>query len=488
MIIKYINRSLFILWVFLMISLLYLNYRGDFLGTAENIKKTFTAQKTWYDIYRPSGKVGKVSVSYETVLDEIKVSVQSELNVPREDGSVSIYHEEISGLCNKQLALKSFQFSSGFQGQPRTRINGHIEKESGEILFFLETGKKRKTYKTPLPGDDVFLSMTAVPAIFQRDPAPGTAFQVNVLDIASLKIINERITFEKVIPLKQGFESKSLFLFRMADSLSWINEHGVIIKDRNNRTGLTLFIEPEKIADDPSDNVIFDFTTLPSFKSNQVLMNQEDLDRIKVRIDGITLDPGIYKDSSTVLSGNVLTITKMKKQHLKENTYKLPYTGDLLRAYILPDRWVRSDFEPLARTGRIYARSMEQNPYRLTNYLKSYVFSLIRSEPLFALLDTERLINYRSGDALGRAAMFATYARAAGLPTRLVSGLVYVNGFFYFHQWNEVWLDTWVPVDASFNQFPADVTHIPLKEGAMDDIISIIGDLKHIKIEVLEAL
>jgi hypothetical protein len=84
--------------------------------------------------------------------------------------------------------------------------------------------------------------------------------------------------------------------------------------------------------------------------------------------------------------------------------------------------------------------------------------------------------------------MFASFARATGLPARLVSGLVYKNGYFYFHAWPEVWFNRWAPVDPSLAQFPADVTHIPLKQGSLTDIISIKDNLKNISIEILEAL
>jgi hypothetical protein len=68
-----------------------------------------------------------------------------------------------------------------------------------------------------------------------------------------------------------------------------------------------------------------------------------------------------------------------------------------------------------------------------------------------------------------------------------VGGFIYVNGYFYFHTWPEVWLDKWVPVDPAFVQFPADVTHIPLKQGTLEEIISIVDDLRDIKIEIMEA-
>jgi transglutaminase-like putative cysteine protease len=73
------------------------------------------------------------------------------------------------------------------------------------------------------------------------------------------------------------------------------------------------------------------------------------------------------------------------------------------------------------------------------------------------------------------------------LPTRLVQGLVYVDGYFYFHAWPEVWFDHWVPVDPSLAQFPADVTHIPLRQGTLNEINTFVNDLKKLNIEIMEA-
>ena len=76
------------------------------------------------------------------------------------------------------------------------------------------------------------------------------------------------------------------------------------------------------------------------------------------------------------------------------------------------------------------------------------------------------LMERKSGDCKSYALMFTCLARAAGLPSREVSGFVYMGDAvksFGGHAWNEVLLDgSWVPVDASMNQVDADPTHICL--------------------------
>ena len=87
------------------------------------------------------------------------------------------------------------------------------------------------------------------------------------------------------------------------------------------------------------------------------------------------------------------------------------------------------------------------------------------NEILEVVEDTQEVINFKAGN-----------------------DFTYFNGYFYFHTWPEVWLDKWVPADPAFAQFPADVTHIPLKQGTLEEIISIIDDLRDIEIEIMEAI
>jgi hypothetical protein len=50
--------------------------------------------------------------------------------------------------------------------------------------------------------------------------------------------------------------------------------------------------------------------------------------------------------------------------------------------------------------------------------------------------------------------------RAAGIPARGATGLVYTDRAFGFHMWNEVYLGGWVPVDAGLGGPPPRPTHL----------------------------
>lgn len=96
----------------------------------------------------------------------------------------------------------------------------------------------------------------------------------------------------------------------------------------------------------------------------------------------------------------------------------------------------------------------------------------------------------RKGNCQTHARLYTALARAAGIPTRFVSGLVSLEGKgFLYHSWAESWLDgRWVSVDPTYNQLPADPTHLKFFEGhTPDDLAPIIAIIGRIGIRVLEA-
>ena len=67
----------------------------------------------------------------------------------------------------------------------------------------------------------------------------------------------------------------------------------------------------------------------------------------------------------------------------------------------------------------------------------------------------------------------AAMCRAAGIPSRVVVGLVYVTkhqGFGY-HMWYEVYINgRWIALDPSWDQTTVDAAHIKLSETSLEGV------------------
>lgn len=477
---KIINGSVFFLWLALISLLLYRNYAGTPLEQSQALEGTFTKVAHWYDIYAGPRKIGFAGTTYEKVGDEITIIHEREMKTEKE-GHEKLLLERMKCLSDSVYSIRSFEYSSHYEDEKGTKITGKVDKEN--VIFFIESSEKRKVFTIP-KSRNFYLPVTFLPALARQKPALNSVLIVPLLDIINFKIIDFRVVLEEIRPVKVGINILSLYKFRAGNFIWWCNEKGIPLKEENP-TGINLYSENEVIAADSSSWLLFDYTGLPFFKSNKLIPDTDKLVRLKLRIKGYKLDPYLYTNSAVTLDNDILVI---KKSKIPDKTFKLPYTESNYREYVNPDAWVSSNFKPLKETGQIYARANKYDSVFFAQSLTSYLYNIIKTWPLFAVRNAEDILRSLNGDFLERTIMYATYARAGGLPTRLTGGLVYKNGYFYFHTWPEIWLGKWVPVDPTFNQFPADVTHIPLKTGNIKDLTSSVDDLKSLTIEVLEAL
>lgn len=82
----------------------------------------------------------------------------------------------------------------------------------------------------------------------------------------------------------------------------------------------------------------------------------------------------------------------------------------------------------------------------------------------------------RQGDCTEHGVLLAALGRAAGIPTRVVTGLIYVpsmagqENVLGFHMWTQFWVNgAWVDLDAAFDQTDCDPTHLALGVHSMED-------------------
>jgi len=103
------------------------------------------------------------------------------------------------------------------------------------------------------------------------------------------------------------------------------------------------------------------------------------------------------------------------------------------------------------------------------------------------------VLRERRAECQGHAYLFAAFARALGIPARVVNGIAYseAHGGFLYHTWNEAWIAArgWRPVDATFGQPHADATHLKLLEGeAPGDLLPLVGLVGRLRVPAVSAL
>jgi transglutaminase-like putative cysteine protease len=97
-----------------------------------------------------------------------------------------------------------------------------------------------------------------------------------------------------------------------------------------------------------------------------------------------------------------------------------------------------------------------------------------------------QVLRTRRGDCNEHTQLFTALARAVGIPTRIATGLAFVNGRFYYHAWPEIWLRDWVAVDPTFGQFPADAAHLRVITGGLTRQTELLRLMGPLRLEVLD--
>ena len=99
------------------------------------------------------------------------------------------------------------------------------------------------------------------------------------------------------------------------------------------------------------------------------------------------------------------------------------------------------------------------------------------------------VLQTREAECQGHTYLYAALARALGIPTRVVNGIVYSEDFggFLYHTWAESLIaGRWLAVDPTFATIPADATHVKLVEGETPaDLAPLVDWVGRLKLRVI---
>jgi hypothetical protein len=116
--------------------------------------------------------------------------------------------------------------------------------------------------------------------------------------------------------------------------------------------------------------------------------------------------------------------------------------------------------------------------------LVAWITDNVRKAPVdvWSALD---VLEKREAECQGHTYLYAAFARALGIPTRVVNGITYSEDYqgFLYHTWAESLVEgRWSAVDPTFGTFPADATHVKLVEGEtlaeLAPLVDWVGQLK----------
>jgi len=187
-----------------------------------------------------------------------------------------------------------------------------------------------------------------------------------------------------------------------------------------------------------------------------------------------------------------LTVTKADPQQAASNKSAQQPAAEFTQ----PTSFLQSD-DPRVVEHAHKAIGEETDPWKKAILLEQYVNTHLTEKNFStAMASAADVARDLEGDCTEHAVLLAAMARAAGIPSRIAAGLVYVERLSAFggHMWTEVYLNgRWIPLDATLGAGGIGAAHIKLSETSMADeapapvmsLLPLVTALSKIKIEVV---
>lgn len=313
------------------------------------------------------------------------------------------------------------------------------------------------------------------------------------VDFASLEVLSE----EKVKLLSGEVRAwKVSDSFRGQTEYLWITEAGEVVKE-SHPSGFSAYKVTREQALEllaRSSSLSLDLISALAVESNRYIENPREVNYLQAKIQGPELEGLDLDGDSQKLSGRTVEILALE---IPASGYQLPFAGGVeIQKYLEPDWQVQSrDSAVISKTREVLAG--EKDSVRAVQKLVNYVSAYVEDSMVATIPSAVDVLRQKKGACKEHTVLFTAMARAAGIPARMVAGLVYSDAYlikgFYYHAWAEVFLagpdgtnGRWIRVDPTFNQFPADATHLRLKTGNLDAMISLMQVVGQTKIEVLD--
>ncbi len=390
------------------------------------------------------------------------------------------------------LSLRSIEFSVETEGVGfgvRARVMGK------NLFVTIDTAGEEREERIPLLSDGtagkakVYVPFAVRAYFFRRGVKLGDSFAFPVFDPSVMALRPMEIVVEGLEEIEVlGEKVKAYRLsqkFAGIRTTSWVDEKGETLKE-TAPGGMSLMRQgKEAAAEGLGEGAQIDILTSMAVEPDRPVKNPRKVRRLVVRLKGVELKAFDLGGANQELEGRVLTVTTPRPPAA---SYPLPYEGGGEPSrYLEPTTLVQSDAAPIrAEAGRIVKEGA--SALEAARRLAGWVEENLEKDLVPGVPSALEVLKTRRGDCNEHSTLFAALSRAAGLPARIAAGLVYLDGRFYYHAWNEVWLGKgWFPVDTTLpDQFPADATHLRFIVGGLDRQIDIMNLIGRLGVEVVE--
>lgn len=446
------------------------------------------AEESYLGIFIQGSKVGYVKSTTSNVKLDGKTVVRSESNTRIDlallGQGLTINQDTISwsSLQGAPLKVQAKMASAGREQKIDATFRG------SEIAVTIDnTGtKSKKTLTIPKDGryvDDPVVALldgktkAGVQKVFYSFDPSTASLERSVVRLAGpAKVTVKGITFKSTM-----IEVTT----RQLLSKVFVSSKGDLIKaEMPMGMEMVPLSKAEALRKSEGDGIM-DLAVLSRLELKKPLPEVSGLSSITLQVSGANLEK--------LPSDGHQTVTKAGNSWKVVTHAVLPDPAGTIQAaraaqpkWVAPGYNVPSGSETFVKLAGDLAQGSEKVAEAAEKIRKYVTGSMTPNAGIGLLRDATEVLQTKEGVCRDYAILTATLLRAAGIPTKLVSGLVYQDGAFYYHAWTEAFDGaSWFGVDSTRPDGKVGAGHIKLADGTVESAFSFTF-LDRAKVEVLE--
>ena len=436
----------------------------------------------WFGVYHGAEKVGHAHRVTARTADgyafyEDSVVALAMLGTPQ------TLRTALAAETDGDYALRRFRFTLV---SPATIFSA--TGTSDDHVLSVRYGPQGQTSDLRLPlAAPIYLPSTLRPRVLAGDRAPGTRYTVPVF--SPLALHNEpmtitidgtetidgpdgRVETTRLVEEHQGIEAHV-----------WIDPDGGVVREEA-ALGFMLKREREEQALAPLSGTPVDLARASKVPLAGDVDDARAATHLRLRVSGAAADRIPDDARRQRLHGDLLEITREDLPAPLPLPLALPASAEVTSA-VGAAPFLEVDDPTLAARAKTIVGDAHDS-VTAARRLVSWVADAIDKAPTVTVPSAREVLASRRGDCNEHSVLLAALARAAGIPARLVAGVVYAGDGFYYHAWTELWIGAWVSADSVFDQMPVDATHVKLVEGGPEQQIALAGMIGKLAFRVEE--
>jgi hypothetical protein len=446
-----------------------------------------TAQ--WRGVYYRGEKIGFTVSQVEATDDGFELQEDGRLQFSLL-GDTTAAIMRTSARVDQSFALQSFDFSLD-PGTGPISIKGALDGLDLSLEIGGAAGVRTERRRLAEPPS---LMLNIGRRLANDGLAAGTKKQWMVFDPATLKNapVSIDIGAREVVTAGGGRPIpafKVQMTFSGLTSTAWITDTGEIVREESPM-GLISVLETQQeatavaVSGRMQEDMLQAAAIVPAMGRRQRIVEPRDVKKLRLRLVGANLPKDEVSGSGQSVDGEFIELTDPRD--LAASAAPLD-----LDQYLRAEPFIESDAPEISAAAERMISGVTGTRAQAERLTRE-VNALLEKKPTVSLPSALEVLRTKVGDCNEHTALYVALARSIGIPARINVGVVYVRGAFYYHAWPEVYIDegnqrgVWLPVDPTFNQFPADATHLRLARGGLDQQAAILPMIGRVQMFVTE--